>query len=61
LKSKQKCKTAKDKFTPDERHISEEQRAELKKLSDRIVDRLMSRHSALPDEELKEIRDGTSE
>jgi hypothetical protein len=55
LESKKKYRVAKGNFTPDERHVSEQQRVELNDLCKQIVDRLIARSAALPDEELKEI------
>ncbi len=46
-------KPPKEKFTPDERHVNEAQRAELRKLCDEIVDRLTARVAAEPDDEVK--------
>lgn len=51
-----KFKERKEKFTPDERHVTEAQRAELNKLCEQIVDRLIARSAALPDEELKAMK-----
>jgi hypothetical protein len=36
-------KEAKEKFVPDERHVTEEQRAELRKIAEEVVDRLTAR------------------
>ena len=49
-------KPAKTKFEPDERHVTEEQRAVLRKLSDEIVDRLTARTGSSPDEVVKKAK-----
>jgi hypothetical protein len=49
-------KERKENFTPDERHVTEAQRAELNELCKQVVDRLIARSAALPDEELKAIK-----
>ncbi len=49
-------KAAKPKFVPDERHVTEEQRAVLRKLVDEIVDRLVARKEKDSDEEVQKAK-----
>ena len=49
---RRKPKAAKEKFIPDESHIIEEQRAELRKLVDEIVNRLTARSANESDDEV---------
>lgn len=49
----EKRKKAQNKFVPDERHVTEEQRAQLRKIHGEIVERLTANTSKLPDEEAK--------
>lgn len=46
-------KTTKEKFIPDERHVTEEQRSELRKVAEEIVDRLIARFAGDSDDEVK--------
>ena len=57
-KSKQRkaAKPAKEKFIPDERHVTEDQRAELRKVADEIVDRLIARAANESDDEVRKKR-----
>lgn len=49
-KQKESSKVTKEKFLPDERHISSEQRAELRKIADEIVERLTVKSAGKPTE-----------
>lgn len=53
LKLKKPAKLAKVKFVPDERHVTEEQRAELRKIADEIVDRLTAKVAGESDDVVK--------
>lgn len=43
----------KTNFTPDESHVSDEQRAELRKLQEQVVDRLTAKDKILPEEQFR--------
>lgn len=47
---------SKEKFVPDERHVTEEQRAVLKKACEEIVDRLTARYAKGPEEVAKRAK-----
>jgi hypothetical protein len=44
------AKSGKEKFIPDEQHITEEERADLRKVADEIVERLTARAATEPDD-----------
>ncbi len=52
-KQQKAAKSAKERFVPDERHITEDQRVELRKIADEIVDRLTARAASDSDAELQ--------
>lgn len=51
-----KKKSSKEKFVPTDSHITVEQREELRKLADEIVDRLVARMSGKSDAEIRKVK-----
>lgn len=55
-KRKKQEKGAKAKFTADERHVTEEQRAELRRIADEVVEPLTAWAAGKSDDEVKKIK-----